>query len=118
MELPERNLAELGIGRCARCSRYFLNVSGHMNKRFCSARCARIKSAVKSKRERDQRESQQRLQRVQKVAERFERLSAARQEQIADMNGWMAKEAQVSRHFVTRAINQGLVTIPTKGEHE
>jgi hypothetical protein len=97
------------IGRCARCSRYFLNTSGHRNKRFCSARCARIESAVKSKRERDQRDYQQRLKRVQKAAARFLKLSAARQREIDDLTAWISKEAGVTRHVVTRAVNKGLL---------
>jgi len=37
------------IRRCARCKRFFLNTSGHRNKQFCSSRCARITSAMRSK---------------------------------------------------------------------
>jgi hypothetical protein len=86
------------VGRCSRCGRFFLNVSGHRNKSFCSSRCARISSAMESK----QRKQEQKLARLQHA---FTKLPPT----VRNLKRWLAKNAGVSLHFVTRAINQGLI---------
>jgi hypothetical protein len=83
------------IGRCTRCQKFFLNESGHRNKQFCSSRCARITSAMKSK----QRVQGQKLARLQRTAQKFPHAT----------KDALAEKAGVSLHFVTRALNQGLI---------
>jgi hypothetical protein len=88
------------IRTCARCQKFFLNESGHRNKQFCSARCARIASAMQSK----QRKQQQKLARLERAVQKLPR-------SVKDAKIWLAKNARVSLHFVTRAVNQGQIQL-------
>jgi len=111
-ELGEKKAAEIflafitgpyfdKIARCSRCGRFFLNVSGHGNKQFCSSRCARIASAMQSK----QRKQHQKLTQLQRAVQKLPPT-------VKDAKAWLAKKAGVSLHFVTRAVNQGLIQLP------
>ena len=91
------------IGRCARCSKFFFNKSGHRNKQFCSTRCAHITSALESKK----REFEKKLARLRHALSRL----SAQGAKARDWKERLASRARVTRHFVTRALNQGLIEL-------
>jgi hypothetical protein len=105
------------LGRCARCNNLYFNLSNQAQKKYCSQRCASFDSSARSSSKQREARREEQIALLQKAAKRLSRLSAAQLEEITDVTGWLKKETGFSRHFVTRAINKGLLTVPTKGEH-
>jgi len=99
------------VGKCSHCDRYFLSESGHTEKSYCSRKCAKADSARRS------------MERKRK-SERDEKLEAANalirecqaHKRREDWKTWVTGNSGggLTRHWLTRAVNQGWLRPPTK----
>jgi hypothetical protein len=97
------------LGRCERCQRYFLNTSGHRNKKYCRPECARDVAARRATKRARRAEHEAKLQRLRRAAAAFHEKPPNR-----DAKEWLAKRAKVSVWFITRALNRGEVCLPSQ----
>jgi len=96
------------VRRCDRCGRYFLNRSGHRNKRFCARRCATQHTAIKATLHRRRAERERTLKRARAalrdmLPEDFRR---------ADWKKRVARRTGLTPNWLTRAINRGDLKVP------
>jgi hypothetical protein len=100
---------DLLAGPCERCCRYFLNASGHMNKKWCSQRC---KEGAK-KRARRTRELASKLSRAVVEIRMFASTSARRLPPFrGDWKREVARRIGVTPKWLTRYINQKELSVP------
>jgi hypothetical protein len=100
---------ELLAGPCERCGRYFLNASGHMNKRWCSQRC---KEGAK-KRAMRTRELAIKLSRAVVEIRILASTSARRLPPFrGDWKREVARRIGVTPKWLTRYINQKELSVP------
>jgi hypothetical protein len=97
------------ISKCPSCRSYFFGLRGG-GKKYCSRRCATgftARQAMKAKRAEDQR---QKLELAKDALNKYKALK--RKEE--DWKGWIAKRAKVSRNWLTRALERGDISNPSK----
>lgn len=88
------------VSVCDRCGRWFLNCSGHRNKRFCARRCAVLSSVTRSLKKRREEERQSKIRLAQ---ENLKDWTPSR----GDWKEWTAGDTGLSKKFLTRALNRG-----------
>jgi hypothetical protein len=91
------------IGKCERCSTYFLNTSGHINKKYCSRSCATRNTALKSVRARRQEEQEEKIKKVRAAIQEFKQ----RKPKNSHWKLWVAERAGVTIKWITQAFNRG-----------
>lgn len=91
------------LGKCERCSNYFLNIFDHKDKKYCSRACATGHSALKSIRAKRQREQAEKIKRVRKAIEEFKQSKS----KSSNWKAWVAKKAGVTQKWITQAYNRG-----------
>ncbi len=100
---------ELLGGPCERCGSYFLNATGHMNKRWCSQRC---KEGAK-KRVRRTRELTSKLSRALVEVKILASTSVRRLPPFrGDWKHEVARRIGVSPKWLTRYVNQKKLSVP------
>jgi len=95
-----RNLLRDDVAACDRCGKWYLNRSGHRNKRFCQRRCAVLDSVTRSVRKR----------RKQNREEKLRRARAAIRDCRPGRGDWrlgISKQTGLNVKFLTRALNRG-----------
>ncbi len=102
------------VQRCARCQRFYLNTSGHRDKKYCSRKCATNDSAAKSTRERRQDEHAQKLTALRTAVAKLTRLSKEERTELKDWKSWLSQRSHLTRHFISRAINMGEIDLPVE----
>jgi len=91
---------------CDRCRRWFLNRSGHRNKRFCARRCAVLNAVTRSVKKRRETNRSEKLQRVRRAIRDWTPRAGS------DWKRWASKRAGLSTKFITRALNRGELRLP------
>lgn len=97
---------------CTYCSNFFVNTRGHENKVFCSPECAKTGTALTSTRVRREREYNERLEKIERAIEALGRLPPAERRRIS-WKRWLADITSIDQRFITRAVKQGKVQVPT-----
>lgn len=102
------------LGRCKRCRRYFLNLSGHADKVYCNGRCASAVTATETTRRRRAQEYKTKIEAVCEAIAAFEKLSKDRKDRH-NWKRWVARRAGggITQNFLTRAVNKGEFRAPT-----
>jgi hypothetical protein len=101
-----RNPLRNDIANCDRCGKWFLNRSGHRNKRFCQRRCAVLDAVTRSVKQRRERTRQEKLKRAR---------AAIREWTGGKSDDWKQRvsvQTGLSAKFLTRALNQGDLKSP------
>lgn len=91
------------IGKCERCDKYYLNNSGHRNKKYCSRPCATRNTALNSVRAKRQEEQEEKIKKARKAIQEFKSLNP----KATDWKVWVAKRAGVTSKWITQAFNRG-----------
>jgi hypothetical protein len=101
------------LGKCPYCEEYFLNSSGH-EKLYCSRKCTLAASALRSTEKRRKEEHEKKLKMAVALIEEYQ--SHHRRE---DLKTWAAGRQAItgiSRHWLTRALNRGLIKPPSRNQ--
>jgi hypothetical protein len=101
-----RNPLRNDIAKCDRCGKWFLNCSGHRNKRFCRRRCAVLDAVTRSVKQRRKRERLAKLKRAQVTIRDWTHGRGA------DWKQWVSARTGLSEKFLTRALNRGELESP------
>jgi hypothetical protein len=101
-----RNPLRADIRVCDRCGRWFLNQSGHRNKRFCARRCAVLNAVTRSVKKRREKNRSDKLQRARRAIRDWTPRVGS------DWKDWTAKRTGLSSKFITRAVNRGELRLP------
>jgi hypothetical protein len=102
LQNPLRN----DLAKCDRCREWFLNRSGHRNKRFCRRRCAVLDSVTRWVKQRRERERHEKVKRAQAAIRDWTR------DKGDDWKAWVSKRTCLSEKFLTRALNRGELKSP------
>jgi len=98
-------------GPCARCGNYYIKKRASQ-KVYCSRRCGNAATAVIRTRERLATEHKDKLRRAAEAAQKWSRARTR-----LDWRQWVShKEPDISVKFLTRAVNNGELKSPTKGQ--
>ena len=91
------------VGKCDRCQKFFWNRWGHLNKRFCSRKCAQYQTASEGQARKVARQRRERNRKIKEAVRNFisENLKG-------DWKRSVAKSAGVTLHYLTRALKRGL----------
>jgi hypothetical protein len=105
------------LGVCPRteCHKFFVNVTGRKDKKYCSGKCARSVSSAKSRPVWKHRQRQQKLLRVKQAIECLDKLPVKhRNEELRKESWevWVAERARATTQFVSRAISKGDLKSP------
>jgi hypothetical protein len=92
----------------ARCGVFF--IAGRSDQKSCSARCATSQTAAKANRSRRSEERGVRITRLRTAIKKI----GARKRLPPDWKERVARHAEVTPTFVTRALNRGEITVPRK----
>jgi len=95
-------------GPCPRCGKYFVR-AGAKEKTYCSRECASVSSALESTKLRRAKEHADRLLRAENAIKRY-RNNTGRWESWKDCV--TASEPDISKKFLTRAVNSGELSAP------
>lgn len=99
------------LGKCKRCNQYFISPGAYQNIKYCSRKCATHATAIESTKARREHEQAEKVQRTGAAIQRFNGLALAKQKRILSGNSkkWIAKEADVTTRWLTRAISRGRI---------
>jgi hypothetical protein len=101
-----RNPLRNDIASCDRCGSWFLNRSGHRNKRFCKRRCAVASAVIHAQRKRRQREREHKLKEA-RIATGDCCIPSA------NWKEWVSRRTGLGVGFLTRAVNRGELKPPS-----
>ena len=102
------------VGKCDRCSRYFVSEGAYLRKRFCSRNCAKSEFALKATQKRREQENEQKRRAVAQAIHALEK----RRRRPLDWKEWVAEQAGVTKKWITRAINRGEIRSPETSEKQ
>ena len=91
------------IGKCACCERFFWNRWGHLNKRFCSRKCAQLKTASAGQARQLRAERREKNRRILRSIRKFIESKPG----ATDWRRWVATDAGVTLNYVTHTLNRG-----------
>jgi hypothetical protein len=74
--------------------------------------------SARSSQKQRQEQREEKLAVLRALVARLAQLPADERTKVHDVKGWLAEKSHLERHFITRALNKGLLTIPTQGEHQ
>jgi hypothetical protein len=99
-------------GPCSRCKRYFVKKAARRRK-YCCRSCQQAGLAVAATRKRLARERAAKLDRAQIAADKWMKIRHTN----LDWKSWTEKvEPDLTKRFLTRAVNRGELRPPKKGE--
>lgn len=99
------------LGKCKRCNEYFISGGAYQNIKYCTRKCATYATAIESTKARREREYSEKVQRTVAAIHRFNCLALTKKKRILSENPkkWIAKEADVTTRWLTRAISKGRI---------
>jgi hypothetical protein len=87
---------------CERCRKFFLQTTGHLNKKYCSRACAVFYAATRATKAKRLAVKKEKLASVLKAYAVF-----ARRKRMENWKPSLCRAAKVDVRFLTRAIHQG-----------
>jgi hypothetical protein len=101
---------EAKFGKCRRCGRYFVGRRGRV---YCSVRCGTLTTAEQATERKRRTEREAKLRRAQKFARKWmEPARGGGADGRGDPKRWIASQAGLSLHWLTRAENRYGLKLP------
>ena len=95
-------------GPCARCCNYYIRGTA-LNKVYCSLSCGTRATALAATKRKREGERAEKLHRVAKLCQQW-RTTRTKQ----DWKSWICGQRDITKTFLTRAVNKGELEVPTK----
>jgi hypothetical protein len=99
-------------GPCAHCGQYFVKTK-RTKGRYCSSKCYnRVSSRLTNEKRRNEAKERQ-VAEVIRFQQKWCRLSSTSRTKLrSTWREWVQRESGISKHFITRALREGLISDP------